>query len=97
MRTIRTLLLDALDAISDPFPNSTLRAIKDLDDAITLLEQGYHYKTSVDNLINEFGDIHSVPPRRQNRTQEVDLAWDNCYKIEEMINQIKQLLIEDKL
>ena len=97
MRTIRTLLLDALDAIGNPFPNSTLRAMKDLEDAITLLEQGYHYKTNVDNLINEFGDVQNVPPRRKNRTSELDQAYQDCYTIEEMINKIKTLIIEDKV
>lgn len=95
--SILEYLEDALDKVSSPFPNLRLKGICQLRDMITLIGLGYHYKTNVDNLINQFGDIQSVPPRRKNRTSELDQAYQDCYTIEEMINKIKTLIIEDKV
>lgn len=93
--SILEYLYDSLDKLGSPYPNLKLNGLTQLGDMITLLGLEYNVQTDVDQLIEEYNHIESVPRRK--RTQEVDLAWNNCYKIEKMINQIKELLIEDKL
>jgi len=97
MKTIRDLLVNALDEISSPYPNSTLRAMKDLEDAIILLDQGYSTSTDVTALLEQYGDIQNVPPRQHIRTEEIDRAWESCYIMREYIDKIQTLLIEDKV
>jgi len=67
--TIMDWLENAEYNLGSPYPNSTLIALEQLQNAILLLGRGYSVYTDADELINRYGSIDSIPPR-----DEVDIT-----------------------
>ena len=67
--TIMDWLENAEYNIGSPYPNSTLMALEQLQNAILLLGRGYSVHTNVDELISRYGSVDSIPPRKDHEVQ----------------------------
>jgi len=78
--TIMDWLENAEYNIGSPYPNSTLIALEQLQNAILLLAHGYSVHTNVDELISRYGSIDSIPPRDEVDITTISDLLDNAQR-----------------